>query len=180
MKVRKEIKVTHEFSTPFCVADGSRFRLAKVDPSGTGSLQVEDKPRCPRATRSHWVNRFWRGRWAHTVGCEVDVNSSEVRFCNPDWRPGNRTRRIALPVVPGGGLHEKCLRLSRVVDTTVQLTGERPPVILAIQSSASTGGSNSRLAPKSASAPGRLEDPRLLPGTSELPDPPFRPDGREK
>jgi PPK2 family polyphosphate:nucleotide phosphotransferase len=45
MKLQKLIKHAREFSSPYCITDGSRFRLAKMDPDDTADLKEKDKPR---------------------------------------------------------------------------------------------------------------------------------------
>jgi PPK2 family polyphosphate:nucleotide phosphotransferase len=52
MNLRKIIKVAHEFSRPYCISDGSRFRLSSIDPADTGSLRAEDKPRARAALQT--------------------------------------------------------------------------------------------------------------------------------
>jgi PPK2 family polyphosphate:nucleotide phosphotransferase len=49
MKLEKIIKRAQSFADPFCITDGSRFRLKDVDPSDTLNLSAEDKPRAKEA-----------------------------------------------------------------------------------------------------------------------------------
>jgi PPK2 family polyphosphate:nucleotide phosphotransferase len=45
MKDKQLIKRARKFSEPYCVTDGSKFKLNKIDPGDTGDLEDEDKPR---------------------------------------------------------------------------------------------------------------------------------------
>jgi len=49
MKTKEVIKRARRFSEPFCVTDGSRFRLSDIDPADTLHLKSEDKPRAKEA-----------------------------------------------------------------------------------------------------------------------------------
>ena len=49
MKLKKIIKRASAFADPFCVTDGTRFRLKDVDPNDTLDLSSEDKPRAKEA-----------------------------------------------------------------------------------------------------------------------------------
>src|SRR6185369_4985800 len=49
MKSKELIKRAKQFAEPFCITDGSRFRLKDVDPSDTLHLNSEDKPRAKEA-----------------------------------------------------------------------------------------------------------------------------------
>jgi PPK2 family polyphosphate:nucleotide phosphotransferase len=49
MKTREVIKRAARFAEPFCITDGSRFRLKDIDPKETLDLSSEDKPRAQEA-----------------------------------------------------------------------------------------------------------------------------------
>ena len=49
MKLSKVIKKTREWSSPYCVTNGQKFRLRDIDPDDTGGLKSEDKPRAKEA-----------------------------------------------------------------------------------------------------------------------------------
>jgi PPK2 family polyphosphate:nucleotide phosphotransferase len=49
MKLEKIIKRAQAFADPFCITDGTRFRLKDVDPGDTLNLSAEDKPRAKEA-----------------------------------------------------------------------------------------------------------------------------------
>ena len=44
MKLEKVIRVARRFARPYCVGNGSRFRLQDFDADDTGKLKKEDKP----------------------------------------------------------------------------------------------------------------------------------------
>ena len=46
------IAAAHRFSKPYRVTDGKKFRLKDVDPSDTGDLNAEDKPRAKEALQN--------------------------------------------------------------------------------------------------------------------------------
>ncbi|HEY3898676.1 MAG TPA: polyphosphate kinase 2 family protein [Chthoniobacter sp.] len=52
MKTKKIIKVSHQFSQPYRVSDGRKFRLKDVDPGDTGDLESEDKDRAKEALQN--------------------------------------------------------------------------------------------------------------------------------
>lgn len=52
MKLEKMIEVARRFSKPYRVTDGKKFRLKDVDPSDTGELSAEDKPRAKEALQT--------------------------------------------------------------------------------------------------------------------------------
>jgi PPK2 family polyphosphate:nucleotide phosphotransferase len=52
MKLHKIIKTAREFSSPYCISDGEKFRLAKIDPADTGDLKAADKPRAREALQT--------------------------------------------------------------------------------------------------------------------------------
>ena len=45
MKLSKVISRARELASPYCIANGKRFRLKDIDPEDTGRLKSEDKPR---------------------------------------------------------------------------------------------------------------------------------------
>jgi PPK2 family polyphosphate:nucleotide phosphotransferase len=49
MKLSTFIKRAREFSRPYRITDGKRFRLKRIDPGDTGGLGAEDKPRAKQA-----------------------------------------------------------------------------------------------------------------------------------
>jgi PPK2 family polyphosphate:nucleotide phosphotransferase len=49
MKSKNVIKKAHSFADQFCITDGSKFRLKKVDPGNTLEFRSEDKPRAVEA-----------------------------------------------------------------------------------------------------------------------------------
>ena len=52
MKLKQVIEAAHKFSKPYRVTDGRKFRLKDVDPSDTGDLKSEDKPRAKEALQT--------------------------------------------------------------------------------------------------------------------------------
>lgn len=52
MKLSKVIEAAHRLSKPYRVTDGKKFRLKDVDPSDTGELSSEDKPRAKEALQT--------------------------------------------------------------------------------------------------------------------------------
>lgn len=52
MKIKKVIEAARRFSKPYRVTDGNKFRLKDVDPSDTGELNSEDKPRAKEALQA--------------------------------------------------------------------------------------------------------------------------------
>ncbi|MFN0127254.1 MAG: polyphosphate kinase 2 family protein [Verrucomicrobiales bacterium] len=52
MKLQDIIKSAHNFSKPYCVSDGSSFRLKDIDPGDIGKLEAEDKPRAKEALQT--------------------------------------------------------------------------------------------------------------------------------
>jgi PPK2 family polyphosphate:nucleotide phosphotransferase len=52
MKLSKIIEAARRFSKPYRVTDGKKFRLKNVDPSDTGDLSSEDKPRAKEALQT--------------------------------------------------------------------------------------------------------------------------------
>jgi PPK2 family polyphosphate:nucleotide phosphotransferase len=52
VKTKKIIKVSHQFSQPYRVSDGRKFRLKDVDPGDTGDLESEDKDRAKEALQN--------------------------------------------------------------------------------------------------------------------------------
>ena len=52
LKLKALISQAREFSRPFRITDGARFRLKNVDPRDTGLLQTEDKPRAKEALQT--------------------------------------------------------------------------------------------------------------------------------
>jgi PPK2 family polyphosphate:nucleotide phosphotransferase len=52
MKLDQVIKAAHDFSAPFRVSDGKKFRLKDVDPGDTLGLKSEDRPRAKEALQS--------------------------------------------------------------------------------------------------------------------------------
>ena len=49
MKTKKVIEAAHRLSKSYRVRNGKKFRLKDVDPSDTGELKSEDKPRAKEA-----------------------------------------------------------------------------------------------------------------------------------
>jgi PPK2 family polyphosphate:nucleotide phosphotransferase len=49
MKTKQIIENAHQFSKPYRVTDGKKFRLRDVDPGDTGDLKSADKPRAKEA-----------------------------------------------------------------------------------------------------------------------------------
>ena len=45
MKTKKIAEISHEFSKPYRITDGDKFRLKQIDPKDTGKLKAEDKLR---------------------------------------------------------------------------------------------------------------------------------------
>ena len=45
MSLSQRIKRCREFSAPYRITDGSKFKLKDIDPDDTGDLEAEDKPR---------------------------------------------------------------------------------------------------------------------------------------
>ena len=45
MSLSQRIKRCREFSAPYRITDGSKFKLKDIDPGDTGDLEAEDKPR---------------------------------------------------------------------------------------------------------------------------------------
>ena len=52
MNTKKIVKASHQFSKPYRVNDGRKFRLKDVDPSDTGDLKSEDKERAREALQN--------------------------------------------------------------------------------------------------------------------------------
>lgn len=52
MKLKQVIEAAHRFSKPYRVTNGKKFRLKDVDPSDTGDLKSEDKPRAKEALQT--------------------------------------------------------------------------------------------------------------------------------
>ncbi len=52
MGMHKLVKKVSEFSDPYRITDGSKFRLAKMDPADTGSLKAKDKNRAEEALQT--------------------------------------------------------------------------------------------------------------------------------
>jgi PPK2 family polyphosphate:nucleotide phosphotransferase len=52
MNSTKILEIAHELAHRHRVADGSRFKLADVDPGDTGDLKAEDKPRAKEALQT--------------------------------------------------------------------------------------------------------------------------------
>ena len=49
MKLSQIVKHAHTLPRPFCVSDGRRFRLDRIDPGDTGTLDADDKARAKEA-----------------------------------------------------------------------------------------------------------------------------------
>src|ERR1041385_3624290 len=49
MKLKEIIERSREFSEPYKITDGSKFKLKDIDPDDTGGLGSEDKPRAKEA-----------------------------------------------------------------------------------------------------------------------------------
>src|SRR5678816_385320 len=52
MKLKQVIQSAHRLSKPYRVKSGKRFRLKDIDPSDTGELKAEDKPRAKEALQT--------------------------------------------------------------------------------------------------------------------------------
>ena len=52
MKMSKIVKLAGKFAKPYRVKDGDGFKLKDIDPSDTGGLGREDKPRAKEALRT--------------------------------------------------------------------------------------------------------------------------------
>jgi PPK2 family polyphosphate:nucleotide phosphotransferase len=52
MKLKDVIEAAHQFSKPYRVTNGKKFRLKAVDPDDTGELKSEDKPRAKDALQT--------------------------------------------------------------------------------------------------------------------------------
>jgi PPK2 family polyphosphate:nucleotide phosphotransferase len=52
MKLQQLIRNSREFANPYCITDGSKFRLSKMAPGDTGDLEGEDKPRAKEALQA--------------------------------------------------------------------------------------------------------------------------------
>lgn len=49
MKLKEVISRSHDFSVPYRITDGSKFKLKDIDPDDIGNLGSEDKPRAKEA-----------------------------------------------------------------------------------------------------------------------------------
>ena len=52
MKTSRVIKIAGQLAKPYRITDGRKFRLKDVDPSDTGTLKAEDKPRAKEALQT--------------------------------------------------------------------------------------------------------------------------------
>jgi PPK2 family polyphosphate:nucleotide phosphotransferase len=52
MKLNEVIDRSIEFSRPYCITDGEKFRLKDVDPGDTGGLETEAKPKAKEALQT--------------------------------------------------------------------------------------------------------------------------------
>src|SRR5262249_48200234 len=52
MKTKRIIKAARKLSKPYRVTNGRKFRLKDIDPSDTGELKSEDKPRAKEALQN--------------------------------------------------------------------------------------------------------------------------------
>ena len=53
MKTNRVIKIAGGLAAPYRITDGQKFRLKDVEPSDTGALKAEDKPRAKEARTHH-------------------------------------------------------------------------------------------------------------------------------
>jgi PPK2 family polyphosphate:nucleotide phosphotransferase len=52
MKLNEIIDRSREFSRPYCISDGEKFKLKDIDPEDTGGLETEAKPRAKEALQT--------------------------------------------------------------------------------------------------------------------------------
>jgi hypothetical protein len=45
LSLSQKIKKCHDFSAPYRISDGKKFKLKDIDPGDIGGLEAEDKPR---------------------------------------------------------------------------------------------------------------------------------------
>ena len=45
LSLSQRVKRCREFTAPYRIADGRKFKLKDIDPGDTGDLEAEDKPR---------------------------------------------------------------------------------------------------------------------------------------
>src|SRR5580765_1328081 len=70
MKTKEVINRAARFAEPFCVTDGSRFKLKDIDPGNTLDLSAEDRPRAKAALGS---------------GVEVLTELQDVLYAQDRW-----------------------------------------------------------------------------------------------
>jgi len=70
MKLNKIIKRSREWSSPYCVTNGQKFKLKDFDPDDTGSLKSEDKDRAKEAL---------------TVGVEALAALQDMLYAQDRW-----------------------------------------------------------------------------------------------
>ena len=70
MKTKEVIERAREFSKPFRIADGKKFKLKKVDPGDTLGLKSEDKPRAKEALE---------------IGVQVLCELQDMLYAQDNW-----------------------------------------------------------------------------------------------
>ena len=70
MKTKEVINRAARFAEPFCITDGSRFRLKDIDPKNTLDLSAEDRPRAKAALVS---------------GVEVLTELQDILYAQDRW-----------------------------------------------------------------------------------------------
>ena len=70
MKPKEMLKRAKQFAAPFCVTDGSKFRLKNVDPRDTLHLDTEDKPKAKEGLQS---------------GVEILADLQDVLYAQDRW-----------------------------------------------------------------------------------------------
>ena len=87
MDLKEVVKQARRYAKPFCIKDGSSFRLKDIDPGDTLDLRSEDKPRAKEAlaTGSRRSPSCRTGSTRRTAG---PCSSSFRR-----WTPPARTAR---------------------------------------------------------------------------------------
>ncbi len=70
MKTKEVIKTAHDFTRPFRVTNGKKFKLSKFDPGDTLGLKSQDKPRAQEALQ---------------VGVEVLAELQDKLYAQDNW-----------------------------------------------------------------------------------------------
>lgn len=86
MNLEKAIRLCRRMTQPFCVTDGGRFRLKKVDPGDTLGLKTEDKPKAREAlalgvqTLTQLQERLYaQNRWAIFQAMDAAGKDSAIK-----------------------------------------------------------------------------------------------------